>query len=124
MLPVSVGGLGSWEGGGNNRVSDGDGKAGSAFFGSEIDSSDEWSQVGVLHVAGKVEWYTHRRRAREVLRRGEVITLCVDDDNVSVVTLEGEARKIDCVYALTCVVRNEREDWARCMQRSCWHFQR
>ena len=100
-----VGGLCSWEGGGNSRGSDRDGNVGSAYFDSVIDSSDEWSQVGVLHVAGEVEWCNPRNRAREVLRRGEVITLCIDDDNVTIVALEGEARKIDRVRALTCVVQ-------------------
>ena len=81
--------MGSWESGRNNRGSGGDGSGGSAFFNRVIDPSNEWSQVGVLHVVRKDEFFNPRNRAREVLRRGEIIALCIDDDGVPVIALEG-----------------------------------
>jgi hypothetical protein len=108
-----AGGLGSREGGRNNRGSDGDGNGGSAFFSLVIDPGDERSQVGVLHVVGEDELFDSRNWAREVFRRGEVIALGIYYDGIPVVVLGGEARKIDRVHALTCVVQNQREEQVR-----------
>jgi len=111
-----TGGMGGREGGRNDRGSGGDGNGGGAFFNLVIDSSDERSQVGVLHVVGKGEWDNPWGRAREVLRRGEVTALRIDDDGVPTNASEGETRNIDCVNALTCVVQNQREGRVRRIQ--------
>ena len=111
-----TGGMGGREGGRNDRGSSGDGNGGSAFFNLVIDSSDERSQVGVLHVVREDEWDNPWGRAREVLRRGEVTALRVDDDGVPTGASEGETRKMDCANVLTCVVQNQREGRVRRIQ--------
>ena len=91
-----VGGL--REGRRNDRGSGGDGNGGTAFFNLVIDTSNERPQVGILYVVGKAELLDPLDRAREVLRRGEVLTLCVDDDGVPVIVLGdgGEDRLRSC----------------------------
>jgi hypothetical protein len=101
-----AGGMVGREGGSNDRGSGGDGTGGSAFLDLVIDASDERPQVGALHVVGEVELDDPRGRAREVLRRGEVIALSINDDGVPANVLKGESRKRDRAHALTCVVRN------------------
>ena len=77
-----AGGVGGWEGGSNNRRSGGDGNGGSPRFNLVINTGNERSQVGALHVVGEVEQFNPRNRTREVLRRGEVRTLSINDDCV------------------------------------------
>jgi len=89
-----TGGMGGREGGRNDRGSGGDGSGGSAFCNLVIDSSDKRSQVGVLHVVGEDEWGNPWGRAREVLGRGEVVALRIDDDGVPTSESEGETRKM------------------------------
>ena len=100
--------MGSRESGSDNRRSGGDGNGSSAFFNLVIDSSDERSQVGVLHVVGEDKQRNPRGGAREVIRRGEVIALSIDYDGVPASASEGEAKRIGCTHALTCVVQNQR----------------
>ena len=111
-----TGGMGGWERGRNDRGSGGDGNSGGSFFDLVIDSSDERSQVGVLHIVGEDEWDNSWGRAREVLRRGEAASLCIDDDGVPTSASEGETRKVDCANALTCGVRNQQEGRVRRIQ--------
>ena len=103
-----VGGLSCWEGGSNDRGSCGDGNGSGAFFTSVIDPSNERPQVGFLYVVGKVEQLDPLDRTREVLRRDEVSTLCVDDDDVSVIVLGDGGVKIDCAHVPTCAAQNQR----------------
>lgn len=107
------GGTGGRKGGRINRGSGGDGNGGSPLFNLVIDSGDERSQIGVLYVVGEDELDNSWDGAREVFRRGEVITLSIDDDSVPVVELRGEAGKTDCTHGLTCVVQNQRGEQAR-----------
>ena len=104
-----AGGLSRWEGGRNDRGSGGDGNGGGAFFDLVIDPSNERPQVGILYVVGKAEQLDALDWTGEILRRGEVLTLCVDDDCVPIIVLGDGGVKIDCAHALTCGAQNQRE---------------
>jgi len=79
-----VGRAGGREGGSNNRRGGGERNGGSSFFNLEVNTSNERSQLGALHVFGEVEQLNPRDRAREVLRRGEVRTLGINNNGVPV----------------------------------------
>ena len=89
-----AGGMGSRESGRNDRRGGRDRNGGSAFFNLVVDPCDKRSQVSVLYVVGEGERFDSWDRTREVLRRGEVIALGIDDDGVPVILLKGEAREI------------------------------
>lgn len=77
-----TGRVGGRESGRNNRGSGGEGNGGSAFFNLVINTSNEWSQVGALNVSGEIEQFNPRDRAREVLGRGKVRALSINNDGV------------------------------------------
>ena len=108
--------MGGREGGRNDRGGGGDRSGGSAFFNLVIDSSDERSQAGVLHVVGEDEWDHSWGRAREIIRGGKAGPLCVDDDCVPTSVAGCETRKMESAYALTCVAQSRREGQARRIQ--------
>ena len=74
-----------------------------------IDPSNERPQVGILYVVREAKLLDPLDRTGEVLRRGEVSALCVDDDGVPVMVLGDGGVKIDCAHALTCAAQNQRE---------------
>ena len=89
-----AGGIGGREGGRNNGVSGRDGDVNSALLSPVIDPSNQWSQVGVLHVGGEVEFDNRARsRTREALRRGEVVALSIDDDGVPAGASDGGQKR-------------------------------
>jgi len=79
-----VGRAGGREGGSNNRRSGGERNGGSSFFDLEVNTSNKRSQLGALHVLGEVEQLNPRDRAGEVLRRGKVRALGINNDGVPV----------------------------------------
>lgn len=72
------------EGGSDDGGSGRDRSCGSPFFDLVINPGNERSQVSALHILGEVEQFDPRDRAREVLRRGEVASLTINDDGIPV----------------------------------------
>lgn len=86
------------------------------MFNLIVNTSNERSQVSALHVPGEVEQFDPRDKGREVLGRGKVCALSVNNDGVPVSALECKARKVNCAHSLTYAVQIQRGERVQHMQ--------